>query len=251
MTKQAFIHILWLCILWFTYFKKQFGVPSLCHHLRFQAGGAPGEAWPWTVDRVLWAQNDTVWRCCRNNIMMAIYVPCCSLQNPKALLLHWGPSMWNWLRLIKDSASEKTIGLMWMQFWKKNCGLIRPISLWLLKYSRSAHQQSRPCFWAPDWLHRAPVRRKARAPHEGLRRKSRWEAAVKRHNLTKKWLLKIIDEGEKSLDDTAYHNTQKLYSYAENTQSALPYLRLEVLGIKDRSKDLHFLNSLIYVRKVN
>lgn len=35
------------------------------------------------------------------------------------------------------------------------------------------------------------------------------------------------------MDDTAYHNTQKLYSYAENTQSSLPYLRLEVLGIKD------------------
>ncbi|EDL05661.1 NADH dehydrogenase (ubiquinone) complex I, assembly factor 6 isoform X7 [Mus musculus] len=51
--------------------------------------------------------------------MKATCVPYCSLQSVKGLLLHCGPSMWNWLRLVKDSVSEKTIGLMRMQFWKK------------------------------------------------------------------------------------------------------------------------------------
>ncbi|XP_021564881.1 NADH dehydrogenase (ubiquinone) complex I, assembly factor 6 [Carlito syrichta] len=74
-------------------------------------------------------------------------------------------------------------------------------------------------------------------PHWGLRRKSGWEAAVKRHHLTKRWLMKIIDEREKNLDDKAYRNIQELENYAENTQSSLLYLTLEILGIKDLHAD--------------
>lgn len=35
---------------------------------------------------------------------------------------------------------------------------------------------------------------------------------------------------EKNLDDRAYRNIQELEAYAENTQSALLYLTLEMLG---------------------
>ncbi|XP_068942701.1 NADH dehydrogenase (ubiquinone) complex I, assembly factor 6 isoform X3 [Petaurus breviceps papuanus] len=61
--------------------------------------------------------------------------------------------------------------------------------------------------------------------------------AVKRHDLTKRWLMKIIDEREKNLDDKAYRNIQELETYAENTQSSLLYLMLEVLGIRDLHAD--------------
>lgn len=87
--------------------------------------------------------------------------------------------------------------------------------------------------------------------------------AVRKHNLTKRWLLKIITERvrseetslhwldiwflikdlaetlkvigslceqEKDLDDRAYRNLQDLEVYSENTQSSLIYLLLETLG---------------------
>ncbi|XP_066235257.1 NADH dehydrogenase (ubiquinone) complex I, assembly factor 6 isoform X2 [Saccopteryx leptura] len=136
-----------------------------------------------------------------NEIMKATCAPCCFLQNPEALLLHSEPSMWNWLRLIKDSISEKTIGLMRMQFWKKTLDDI---------YSDNP-------------------------PHQPVAIEL-WKA-VKRHNLTKRWLMKIIDEREKNLDDKAYRNIQELENYAENTQSSLLYLTLEILGVKDLHAD--------------
>ncbi|XP_059983983.1 NADH dehydrogenase (ubiquinone) complex I, assembly factor 6 isoform X5 [Lagenorhynchus albirostris] len=49
--------------------------------------------------------------------------------------------------------------------------------------------------------------------------------------------MKIIDEREKNLDDKAYRNIQELENYAENTQSVLLYLTLEILGIKDLHAD--------------
>uniref|UniRef100_A0A8C5LAC7 NADH dehydrogenase (ubiquinone) complex I, assembly factor 6 n=1 Tax=Jaculus jaculus TaxID=51337 RepID=A0A8C5LAC7_JACJA len=61
--------------------------------------------------------------------------------------------------------------------------------------------------------------------------------AVKRHNLTKRWLVKIVDERERNLDDKAYRNIQELENYAENTQSSLLYLTLEILGVKDLHAD--------------
>ncbi|XP_054241426.1 NADH dehydrogenase (ubiquinone) complex I, assembly factor 6 [Indicator indicator] len=63
-----------------------------------------------------------------------------------------------------------------------------------------------------------------------------WKA-VKRHKLTKMWFMKIIDEREKNLDDRAYRNIQELEAYAENTQSALLYLTLEMLGVRDVHAD--------------
>ncbi|PNJ44385.1 NADH dehydrogenase (ubiquinone) complex I, assembly factor 6 isoform X2 [Pongo pygmaeus] len=109
--------------------------------------------------------------------------------------------MWNWLRLVKDSVSEKTIGLMRMQFWKKTVEDIY--------CDNPPHQPVAIELWK----------------------------AVKRHNLTKRWLMKIIDEREKNLDDKAYRNIKELENYAENTQSSLLYLTLEILGIKDLHAD--------------
>ncbi|XP_061633359.1 NADH dehydrogenase (ubiquinone) complex I, assembly factor 6 isoform X5 [Phyllopteryx taeniolatus] len=61
--------------------------------------------------------------------------------------------------------------------------------------------------------------------------------AVKKHNLTKRWLTRIIAEREKDLDDRGYRNLQELESYAENAQSPLLYLLLESLGVKDVHAD--------------
>lgn len=71
--------------------------------------------------------------------------------------------MWNWLRLIKDTVSEKTIGLMRTQFWKKTVDDIYG--------DNPPHQPVAIELWK----------------------------AVRRHNLTKRWLMKIIDEREKKI----------------------------------------------------
>ncbi|XP_048214898.1 NADH dehydrogenase (ubiquinone) complex I, assembly factor 6 isoform X1 [Perognathus longimembris pacificus] len=105
------------------------------------------------------------------------------------------------LAQVKDSVSEKTIGLMRMQFWKK--------AVEDIYCDKPPHQPVAIELWK----------------------------AIKRHNLTKRWLMKIIDEREKNLDDKAYRNIQELENYAENTQSSLLYLTLEILGIKDLHAD--------------
>nr|XP_044999548.1 NADH dehydrogenase (ubiquinone) complex I, assembly factor 6 isoform X1 [Jaculus jaculus] len=105
------------------------------------------------------------------------------------------------LAQVKDSVSEKTIGLMRMQFWKK--------AVEEIYCDNPPHQPVAIELWK----------------------------AVKRHNLTKRWLVKIVDERERNLDDKAYRNIQELENYAENTQSSLLYLTLEILGVKDLHAD--------------
>ncbi|XP_074941544.1 NADH dehydrogenase (ubiquinone) complex I, assembly factor 6 isoform X3 [Phalacrocorax aristotelis] len=102
---------------------------------------------------------------------------------------------------IKDSITQKTIGLMRMQFWRE--------AVEDIYCDNPPHQPVATELWR----------------------------AVKRHNLTKMWLMKIIDEREKNLDDRAYRNIQELEMYAENTQSALLYLTLEMLGVRDIHAD--------------
>ncbi|XP_027512770.1 NADH dehydrogenase (ubiquinone) complex I, assembly factor 6 isoform X4 [Corapipo altera] len=109
--------------------------------------------------------------------------------------------MWNWLRQIKDSITQKTTGLMRMQFWRE--------AVEDIYCDNPPHQPVATELWR----------------------------AVKRHNLTKMWFMKIIDEREKNLDDRAYRNIQELETYAENTQSALLYLTLEMLGVRDIHAD--------------
>ncbi|XP_053106866.1 NADH dehydrogenase (ubiquinone) complex I, assembly factor 6 isoform X2 [Hemicordylus capensis] len=109
--------------------------------------------------------------------------------------------MQNWLRQIKDSVTQKTIGLMRIQFW------------------RTAVE---------DMYHDNPPQQPVAI--------ELWKA-IKRQNLTKRWLMKIIDEREKNLDERAYRDIKELEAYAENTQSALLYLTLETLGVKDIHAD--------------
>uniref|UniRef100_A0A3Q3QA18 NADH dehydrogenase (ubiquinone) complex I, assembly factor 6 n=1 Tax=Monopterus albus TaxID=43700 RepID=A0A3Q3QA18_MONAL len=105
------------------------------------------------------------------------------------------------LAQVKDLVSQKTIGLMRMQFWKSAIEEI---------YRDEAPKQ--------------PVSAEL------------WRA-VRKHYLTKRWLLRIITEREKDLDDRTYRNLQELERYSENTQSSLIYLLLECLGVKDVHAD--------------
>ncbi|XP_069587787.1 NADH dehydrogenase (ubiquinone) complex I, assembly factor 6 isoform X1 [Ranitomeya imitator] len=105
------------------------------------------------------------------------------------------------LSQVKDSVSQKNLGLMRMQFWRESIDDIykedpphHPVALELCK-------------------------------------------AVQKHKLTKRWLTRVIDEREKNLDDRAYRNLQELETYAENTQSSLLYLTLETLGVRDVHAD--------------
>ncbi|XP_029307734.1 NADH dehydrogenase (ubiquinone) complex I, assembly factor 6 isoform X4 [Cottoperca gobio] len=109
--------------------------------------------------------------------------------------------MWSWPRQVKDSISQKTIGLMRMQFWKT----------------------------AIEEIYRDEP------PNQPVSAEL-WRA-VKKHFLTKRWLLRIITEREKDLDDRAYRNLQELEVYSEHTQSSLIYLLLECLGVKNVHAD--------------
>ncbi|XP_073342244.1 NADH dehydrogenase (ubiquinone) complex I, assembly factor 6 isoform X1 [Pagrus major] len=105
------------------------------------------------------------------------------------------------LAQVKDSVSQKTIGLMRMQFWKA----------------------------AIEEIYRDDP------PNQPVSAEL-WRA-VRKHHLTKRWLLRIITEREKDLDDRAYRNLQELEAYSENTQSSLIYLLLECLGVKNVQAD--------------
>ncbi|XP_034409125.1 NADH dehydrogenase (ubiquinone) complex I, assembly factor 6 isoform X5 [Cyclopterus lumpus] len=109
--------------------------------------------------------------------------------------------MWSWHRQVKDSVSQKTIGLMRMQFWKTAV--------------EEVFRDEPPS---------QPVSTEL------------WRA-VRKHHLTKRWLLRIITEREKDLDDRAYRNLQELETYSENTQSSLVYLLLECLGLRNVHAD--------------
>uniref|UniRef100_A0A8C9FNN4 NADH dehydrogenase (Ubiquinone) complex I, assembly factor 6 n=1 Tax=Pavo cristatus TaxID=9049 RepID=A0A8C9FNN4_PAVCR len=95
--------------------------------------------------------------------------------------------MWNWLRQIKDSITQKTTGLMRMQFWRK--------AVEDIYCDNPPHQPVAVALWRVRYIF------------------------------------------EKNLDDRAYRNIQELETYAENTQSALLYLTLEMLGVRDIHAD--------------
>ncbi|XP_008281399.1 NADH dehydrogenase (ubiquinone) complex I, assembly factor 6 isoform X1 [Stegastes partitus] len=105
------------------------------------------------------------------------------------------------LAQVKDSVSQKTIGLMRMEFWKT--------AIEEIYRDKPPNQPVSVELWR----------------------------AVKTHNLTKRWLHRIITEREKDLDDRAYRNLQELEAYSENTQSSLVYLLLECLGVKNVHAD--------------
>ncbi|XP_020379901.1 NADH dehydrogenase (ubiquinone) complex I, assembly factor 6 isoform X2 [Rhincodon typus] len=105
------------------------------------------------------------------------------------------------LAQVQDLVSQKTIGLMRMQFWRQ---VIENI------YSDNP-------------------------PHQPIAIEL-WKA-VRKHKLTKRWFLRIIEERERNLNEKAFRNIQELESYAENAQSSFIYLVLEVLGVKDIHAD--------------
>ncbi|KAJ8291035.1 hypothetical protein GJAV_G00020670 [Gymnothorax javanicus] len=105
------------------------------------------------------------------------------------------------LAQVKDSVTQKTIGQMRMQFWKTAVDEI---------YRDSPPSQ--------------PVSAEL------------WRA-VKKHRLTKRWLLRMISEREKDLEDRPYRSLKELETYSENTQSSLLYLLLECLGVTDVNAD--------------
>ncbi|XP_062320962.1 NADH dehydrogenase (ubiquinone) complex I, assembly factor 6 isoform X2 [Osmerus eperlanus] len=105
------------------------------------------------------------------------------------------------LAQVKDSVTQTTIGLMRMQFWKAAIDDI---------YKDDPPLQ--------------PVSAEL------------WRA-VRKHYLTKRWLLRIITEREKDMEDRAYRTLQELETYSENTQSSLLYLLLESLGVKNVHAD--------------
>ncbi|XP_048882667.1 NADH dehydrogenase (ubiquinone) complex I, assembly factor 6 isoform X1 [Brienomyrus brachyistius] len=102
---------------------------------------------------------------------------------------------------VKDLVTQKSTGLMRMQFWRMAVEDV---------FRDKPPEQP---VGAELWL------------------------AVKKHNLTKRWLLRIISEREKDLEDKTYRNLQELETYSENTCSALLYLILESLGVRDVHAD--------------
>ncbi|XP_041455674.1 NADH dehydrogenase (ubiquinone) complex I, assembly factor 6-like [Lytechinus variegatus] len=61
--------------------------------------------------------------------------------------------------------------------------------------------------------------------------------AVNRHKLSKRWLSRMIEEREKTLEDKPFPSVADVESYAENTSSSLLYLTLQSLGIHDVHAD--------------
>ncbi|CAH2285603.1 NADH dehydrogenase (ubiquinone) complex I, assembly factor 6 isoform X1 [Pelobates cultripes] len=105
------------------------------------------------------------------------------------------------LSQVKDSVSQRNLGLMRMQFWRDAVQEI---------YSGNT-------------------------PHHPVALEL--SKAVQKHKLTKRWLTRIVDERENNLDNRAYGSLKDLETYAENTQSSLLYLILETLDVRDVHSD--------------
>ncbi|MFT7816325.1 NADH dehydrogenase (ubiquinone) complex I, assembly factor 6 isoform X1 [Arapaima gigas] len=102
---------------------------------------------------------------------------------------------------VKDSVSQKTAGLMRMQFWRDA---------------------------VEDIFRDKPPPQPIAA--------ELWRA-VNNHSLTKRWMMRIITEREKDMEDRGHRSLQELEVYSENTQSSLLYLLLECLGVRDVHAD--------------
>ncbi|XP_029638160.1 NADH dehydrogenase (ubiquinone) complex I, assembly factor 6 isoform X1 [Octopus sinensis] len=61
--------------------------------------------------------------------------------------------------------------------------------------------------------------------------------AVQKHNLSKHWLLRLIDARFTSLKENPFTSIKNMEDYAEKTVSSLHYLLLECLGIKNVHAD--------------
>ncbi|XP_050022139.1 NADH dehydrogenase (ubiquinone) complex I, assembly factor 6 [Alexandromys fortis] len=105
------------------------------------------------------------------------------------------------LAQVKDSVSEKAIGLMRMQFWRKA---------------------------VEDIYHDNP-------PHQPVAAEL-WKA-VKRHNLTRRWLMRIIDERVKRIDMEQDKTLSWVQMMSRTISVDLLCLVSVILGVKDLHAD--------------
>ncbi|XP_071477794.1 NADH dehydrogenase (ubiquinone) complex I, assembly factor 6-like [Diadema antillarum] len=61
--------------------------------------------------------------------------------------------------------------------------------------------------------------------------------AVQKHQLSRRWLSRMVDERESTLKDKSFATVSDVETYAENTMSSVLYLTLQVLGVKDIHAD--------------
>lgn len=61
--------------------------------------------------------------------------------------------------------------------------------------------------------------------------------AVQQHNLTQRWLDRMIDARQDDLEDTQPQTMAAVEEYAEHTASSMMYLSLELLGVRDAHAD--------------
>ncbi|KAJ8041694.1 NADH dehydrogenase (ubiquinone) complex I, assembly factor 6 [Holothuria leucospilota] len=105
------------------------------------------------------------------------------------------------LATIKDNVSRVEIGKMRIQFWKE----------------------------AVEDIY------KGIPPHHPVAEEL--FEAVQKYNLSKRWLQRVIEERDRTLEDRPFVSLEEVESYAENTASSLLYLTLEILGVKDVHAD--------------
>lgn len=105
------------------------------------------------------------------------------------------------LAQIRDTVSDRTIGLMRLQFWKDS-----------LEKIYAAHPPQTPVALE---LYQS----------------------VQKLSLSKLWLRRLIDAREESLYDKPFQNVETVEGYAEKAVTPVFYLLLEAAGIKDVNAD--------------
>ncbi|PIK35088.1 putative NADH dehydrogenase (ubiquinone) complex I, assembly factor 6 [Apostichopus japonicus] len=105
------------------------------------------------------------------------------------------------LATVKDVVSTQEIGKMRMHFWKESLN---------------------------DMYQRNP-------PHHPVAEEL--YEAIQKHNLSKQWLLRLVEERERTLEDRPFSSLEEVETYAEKTASSILYLTLEIFGVRDIHAD--------------
>ncbi|XP_074661856.1 NADH dehydrogenase (ubiquinone) complex I, assembly factor 6-like [Tubulanus polymorphus] len=102
---------------------------------------------------------------------------------------------------IHDTVSDSNIGLMRIQFWKDSINNIY----------------------------------KGKPPHTPIALEL--TKAVKRHNISKQWLMRLLIARESRMNNQQFKNMDEVEEYSDNSVTPIYYLILESLGIKDINAD--------------
>lgn len=105
------------------------------------------------------------------------------------------------LATIKDVVSNKEIGKMRMRFWKE---------------SLEDMYQGNP-------------------PHQPVAEEL--YKAITKHKLSKQWLVRLVEERDRTLEDRPFSSLAEVEDYAEKTASSMLYLTLEILGVRNVQAD--------------